>query len=389
MWSGLGRRCAMSKRILSIVGTRPEAIKMAPVLRALQRHPGFESRLCVTAQHREMLDQALNVFDISPDHDLNLMEYTQDLTTFLSRALIGLRDVLRQDAPDCVLVQGDTSSCLAGALAAFHEGIPIGHVEAGLRTGNLDAPFPEEANRRLVAHIASYHFAPTEIARNNLLQENIPAGSIFVTGNTVIDALLLARRMLEQQNDKFGAFTGAERLRRKCGEFHKLILVTGHRRENCPDRFSLIGSAIGKLAASHPGCLFVYAVHPNTLFTASVHKSLASLANVELTAPLDYLLFVWLMARADLILTDSGGVQEEALALGKPVLVMRDATERSEAVTLGTARLIGNDTESIVRGIEELLTDEAVYRRMAIAHDAYGDGSASARIVEQIARELA
>jgi len=378
----------MSKRILSIVGTRPEAIKMAPVLRALQRHPGFASRLCVTAQHREMLDQVLNVFDISPDHDLNLMEYGQDLTTLLSRALIGLRDVLRRDTPDCVLVQGDTSSCLAGALAAFHERIPIGHVEAGLRTGNLGAPFPEEGNRRLVAQIASYHFAPTEIARNNLLQENIPAGSIFVTGNTVIDSLLLARRMLEQQNDKFGAFTDAERLRRKCGEFHKLTLVTGHRRENCHDRFSLIGSAIGKLAENHPDCLFVYTVHPNTLFTASVHKNLVSLANVELTAPLDYLLFVWLMVRADLILTDSGGVQEEALALGKPVLVMRDATERSEAVTLGTARLIGNDTESIVRAMEELLTDEAVYRRMANAHDSYGDGTASARIVEQMAREL-
>jgi UDP-N-acetylglucosamine 2-epimerase (non-hydrolysing) len=378
----------MSKRILTILGTRPDAIKMAPVLRALRQHPGFESRLCVTAQHREMLDQVLNVFDINPDHDLNLMEYTQTPTSLLSRALIGVRDVLCQDAPDCVLVQGDTSSCLAGALAAFYEGIPIGHVEAGLRTGNLGAPFPEEANRRLVAQIASYHFAPTEIARNNLLQENIPAHSIFVTGNTVIDSLVLARRMLEQQNKHAGALIGAESLRRKCGEFHKLILVTGHRRENSPGRFSMIGSAIGTLAAMHPNCLFVYPVHPNTPYTASVHESLASLANVELTAPLDYLLFVWLMVRADLILTDSGGIQEEALALGKPLLVMRDDTERTEAVTLGTARLIGNNPENIVRSVGELLTDEVAYCRMAIAHDCYGDGTASARIVEHIAREL-
>lgn len=361
---------------------------MAPILRALQQHPGFESRLCVTAQHREMLDQVLRVFDISPHYDLDLMEFGQGLTTLLSRALIGLRDILRQDAPDCVLVQGDTTSCLAGALAAFHERIPIGHVEAGLRTRNLGAPFPEEANRRLVAQIASYHFAPTEIARNNLLEENIRASSIFVTGNTVIDSLLMAQRVLEQQHDNLGVLIGAESLRRKCGEFQKVILVTGHRRENRHDRFSLIGTAIRKLAENHPTCLFIYPVHPNTHFAASVNKGLARFANVELTAPLDYLLFVWLMIRADVIVTDSGGVQEEALALGKPVLVMRVATERSEAVSLGTARLIGNDTQDIVHGIEELLRDEAVYRRMAVAHDSYGDGTASAQIVEHIANEL-
>ena len=379
----------MSISVLSIFGTRPECIKMAPVIHALEKHADFESRICVTGQHREMLDQVLPVFGLRPDHDLNLMQPGQDLNKLLARALAGLGTVLRRERPGCVIVQGDTSTCLAGALAAFQEGIPIGHIEAGLRTSNLLAPFPEEANRRLVAQVATFHFVPTPRARDHLLAENIPAEHIFVTGNTVIDALMMTQNLLGPNSRRVEGAKEAEGLLDKCNEFDKLVLVTSHRRETGQERLAVIAAAIAELALKNPSCLFIYPVHPNTAVTATARADLSQFSNVLLANPLDYMAFVALLIRADVILTDSGGIQEETLALGKPILVMRGATERREAVELGTARVVGMDRAAIVTGIDRLLKDEMEYRRMAIAHDTYGNGTASAQIVAHLARELA
>lgn len=375
----------MTLRVLSIFGTRPEAIKMAPVVLGLARAEGIESKVCVTAQHREMLDQVLDLFKIKPDHDLDLMAPGQDLFDITARSLLGLRDVLRQERPDVVLVHGDTTTCFAAALAAFYENIPVGHVEAGLRTGDLRAPFPEEANRSLVGRIASYHFAPTEGSRRNLLAESVNADRIWVTGNTVIDALLMVRDMVSSYgDDHWCEHFGAKLYQRITDPERKLILITGHRRENFGQGFIDLCSAIRDLAKAHPDWDLLYPVHLNPNVRKPVYDILAGLDNIMLIDPEDYAPFVWLMDHSDMILTDSGGIQEEGPALGKPVLVMRNVTERPEAVDAGTVLLVGTDRDKIVAGVERVLLDSAVYSTMSHAHNPYGDGHAVARIIEAL-----
>lgn len=375
----------MTLRVLSIFGTRPEAIKMAPVVLGLARADGIESKVCVTAQHREMLDQVLDLFKIKPDHDLNLMAPGQDLFDITARSLLGLRDVLRQERPDVVLVHGDTTTCFAAALAAFYENIPAGHVEAGLRTGDLRAPFPEEANRSLVGRIASYHFAPTEGSRRNLRAESVNPDRIWVTGNTVIDALLMVRDMVGAYGeDHWREHFGAKLYGRIIDPARKLILITGHRRENFGQGFIDLCTAIRDLANAHPDWDLLYPVHLNPNVRKPVYDILAGLDNVMLIEPEDYAPFVWLMDHSDMILTDSGGIQEEGPALGKPVLVMRNVTERPEAVDAGTVLLVGTDREKIVAGVERVLLDSAVYSAMSHAHNPYGDGHAVERIIEAL-----
>jgi UDP-N-acetylglucosamine 2-epimerase (non-hydrolysing) len=373
----------MTRRILSIFGTRPEAIKMAPVVLGLARTAGIESRVCVTAQHRQMLDQVLRLFNINPDHDLDLMAPNQNLADITARSLLGLRDILLQERPDVVLVQGDTTTCFAAALAAFYEGIPVGHIEAGLRTGDLRAPFPEEANRSLVGRIALYHFAPTAGAQRNLLAESVPADHIWVTGNTVIDALLMVRDMVRAHDDAhWREHFGAKLYERVMDPARKLILITGHRRENFGQGFVDLCSAIRDLANAHREWDLLYPVHLNPNVRKPVYDILAGLENVMLIEPEDYAPFVWLMDRSDMILTDSGGIQEEGPALGKPVLVMRDVTERPEAIEAGTVMLVGTDRARIVEGVEQVMRDKAVYSAMSHAHNPYGDGHAVPRIIE-------
>jgi UDP-N-acetylglucosamine 2-epimerase (non-hydrolysing) len=373
----------MTRRILSIFGTRPEAIKMAPVVLGLARTAGIESRVCVTAQHRQMLDQVLRLFNINPDHDLDLMAPNQNLADITARSLLGLRDILLQERPDVVLVQGDTTTCFAAALAAFYEGIPVGHIEAGLRTGDLRAPFPEEANRSLVGRIATYHFAPTAGAQRNLLAESVPADHIWVTGNTVIDALLMVRDMVRAHDDAhWREHFGAKLYERVMDPARKLILITGHRRENFGQGFVDLCSAIRDLANAHREWDLLYPVHLNPNVRKPVYDILAGLENVMLIEPEDYAPFVWLMDRSDMILTDSGGIQEEGPALGKPVLVMRDVTERPEAIEAGTVMLVGTDRARIVEGVEQVMRDKAVYSAMSHAHNPYGDGHAVPRIIE-------
>lgn len=372
----------MPKRVLSIFGTRPEAIKMAPVVRALDQASGFESLVCVTAQHRRMLDQVLNLFGIKPDIDLNIMQPGQDLFDVTAKALLGLRDVIRTHKPDLVLVQGDTTTCLTGALAAFYERVAIGHVEAGLRTRDLSAPFPEEGNRAMVSRIAALHFAPTTTARDNLLAEGIPAGRIHVTGNTVIDALFWVRdRLGDYADDHWQQCFGDALFERLRHTKAPVILITGHRRENFGDGFAHICQAIRELATDHPDWTLIYPVHLNPNVQKPVNAILQGLANVHLIPPQDYLPFVWLMNRATLILTDSGGIQEEAPSLGKPVLVMRDVTERPEAIAAGTVELVGTDRQRIVTTAHGLLADRDRYERMTRAHNPYGDGRAAATIL--------
>lgn len=375
----------MTLRVLSIFGTRPEAIKMAPVVLGLARADGIESKVCVTAQHREMLDQVLDLFKIKPDHDLDLMAPGQDLFDITARSLLGLRDVLRQEQPDVVLVHGDTTTCFAAALAAFYENIPVGHVEAGLRTGDLRAPFPEEANRSLVGRIASYHFAPTEGSRRNLLAESVNPDRIWVTGNTVIDALLMVRDMVSAYgDDHWSEHFGAKLYGRIVDPARKLILITGHRRENFGQGFIDLCSAIRDLANAHPDWDLLYPVHLNPNVRKPVYDILEGLDNVMLIEPEDYAPFVWLMDHSDMILTDSGGIQEEGPALGKPVLVMRNVTERPEAVEAGTVLLVGTDREKIVAGVERVLLDSTVYSAMSHAHNPYGDGHAVERIIKAL-----
>jgi UDP-N-acetylglucosamine 2-epimerase (non-hydrolysing) len=380
----------MAGRILSIFGTRPEAIKMAPVVKALAAAPGLDPRVCVTAQHRQMLDQVLELFAIRPDFDLDLMRPGQDLFDVTAGVLLAVRDVLRAERPDLVLVQGDTTTCLAGALAAFYERIPVGHVEAGLRTHDLAAPFPEEANRAMVGRIAALHFAPTERARQHLLEERVAPERILVTGNTVIDALLDARDRLATRPDAwFAGRLGEAVFTALAATTAPVILITGHRRESFGQGFAELCAALRGLALAHPAWTFVYPVHLNPNVRGPVFGILSGLANVHLIEPLDYLPFVWLMRRADLVLTDSGGIQEEAPSLGKPVLVMREVTERPEAVEAGTVRLVGTDRRRITEAVELLLGDPATYDSMARAHNPYGDGRAAQRIVAAVRDALA
>jgi UDP-N-acetylglucosamine 2-epimerase (non-hydrolysing) len=377
----------MSMRVLSVFGTRPEAIKMAPVIRALETRPDFDSRVCVTGQHRQMLDQVLEIFSIKPHHDLSLMQAGQDLNDLTGRILAGVRSVLRQDRPDLVIVQGDTTTCMATALAAFYERIAIAHVEAGLRSGRLDAPFPEEANRCIVSRIADLHFAPTIQARDNLIREGIQAQQIAVTGNTVIDALLLTRdRVSKHPTHHWVEQLGYALCDALEAHHDKVILVTGHRRENFGQGMEDLCAAIRDLAVTHRNWLFIYPVHLNPHVQEPVRAILRGFPNIHLIEPLDYLAFVWLMNRSDLILTDSGGIQEEAPSLGKPVLVMREVTERIEAVQAGTVRLVGTNRAVIRHEVERLLTKPDLYQAMASIANPYGRGNSATEIVGIIER---
>ena len=365
-------------RISLIFGTRPEAVKLAPVALALAEAPDLEPHICVTAQHREMLDQVLDVFGLVPHVDMDLMEPDQTLSGLASRAIAGVDAYLAEHRTDMILVQGDTTTVLCAALAAFHSGVPVGHVEAGLRTGDLRAPFPEEANRVLTSRLADLHFAPTETARDNLLREGIPASRVIVTGNTVIDALHLAlERVRFDPPDVPGLAASVLENERS------LVLITGHRRENFGSGFESVCRALATLADRFPDRDFVYPVHLNPHVQAPVHSFLGGLKNVHLIEPTPYLPFVRLLDRAELIITDSGGVQEEAPGLGKPVLVTRDKTERPEAVEAGAVKLVGTDMELIVSEATRLLTDPDAYAVMAKAVNPYGDGRAAARIVER------
>ncbi len=375
----------MKIRVLSVFGTRPEAIKMAPVVIGLKNDDEIESFVCVTAQHREMLDQVLGLFDIKPDYDLNIMKPGQDLYDITSNALMGMRDVLNACKPDVVLVHGDTTTCFVASLAAFYEQITIGHVEAGLRTGDMSAPFPEEANRSLVGRLASIHFAPTDGSRINLINENIKEETIVVTGNTVIDALYIVRdKVLERDPSYWQQYYGISLFSKLEDTSRKTILITGHRRENFGQGFIDLCNAIKTIAISHPDWDLVYPVHLNPNVQKPVNEILSGLDNVILLAPQDYEPFVWLMNKSDLILTDSGGIQEEGPSLGKPVLVMRDVSERPEAITAGTVRLVGTDPDKIVNTVEEVLLNEQEYKKMSKAHNPYGDGLATERIIKTI-----
>lgn len=362
-------------KVMSIFGTRPEAIKMAPVVLELQRQPEIESLVAVTAQHREMLDQVLKLFDICPDFDLNIMSEGQTLFDITNRALSGLDGVLSQAQPDVVLVHGDTTTTFAGALAAYYHQIEVGHVEAGLRTRNKFSPYPEEMNRRLTGALADLNFAPTVTAKENLLRENVDAKNIFVTGNTVIDALYQTVRPDFK-------FTGE--LSRVNFDNRRIILVTTHRRENLGEPMRNVYKALKSLVDEFPNVEIIFPVHKNPKVREVVDVELGNLERVRLTDPLDYEPFANLMNRADLILTDSGGVQEEAPALGKPVLVLRDTTERPEAVHAGTVKLIGTDRDAVYSAAKTLLTDAAAYRKMAEARSPYGDGHAAQRIVKAL-----
>lgn len=376
----------MTKRVkvMVVFGTRPEAIKMAPLVHAIHAHPQLDATTVVTAQHRQMLDQVLEIFEITPDVDLDVMQPGQTLPALMTRIVSGITPVLKAHKPDLVLVHGDTSTTLCAALASFYARVPIGHVEAGLRTGDMQSPWPEEMNRRLTAPLCSLHFAPTARSRANLLSEGMPEDSIFVTGNTVIDALLQVDARLKSDRDLQASMRARFPF---LSSSRKLILVTGHRRENFGDGFESICRALATIAR-RDDVQVVYPVHLNPNVQEPVRRHLSDLDNVHLIEPLDYLPFVFLMQQAYIILTDSGGVQEEAPSLGKPVLVMRNTTERPEAVEAGTVRLVGTDSARIELEIDRLLDDQAEYARMAEAHNPYGDGRACERIAQVIASRL-
>ncbi len=372
------------KKALIVFGTRPEAIKMAPVVKQMRAHFGGEVRVCVTAQHRQMLDQVLNLFGIVPEYDLNLMKPGQDLTDITANVLIAMRGVLNDFEPDVVLVHGDTTTTFATSLAAYYKKIPVAHVEAGLRTGNIYSPWPEEMNRKLAGSIAAFHFAPTETSRNNLLRESVSAENVYVTGNTVIDALLDVVEKIGKDQElnsslaKQFAFLDPNL---------RTILITGHRRENFGKGFEDICKALAKLAARKDVQL-VYPVHLNPNVQEPVRRLLGNIPNIHLIEPLDYLPFVYLMNRAYLIITDSGGIQEEAPSLGKPVLVIRDTTERPEAVEAGTVKLVGTDADKILIETNVLLDDVVAYQAMSVAHNPYGDGVAARRIVDVLTGKI-
>lgn len=370
----------MTVKTLCVFGTRPEAIKMAPLALALNADPRFDAKVCVTGQHRQMLDQVLDLFDLIPDFDLNIMKPGQDLSDITSAILKGMKQVFSDFKPDVVLVHGDTATTFASTLAAYYHQIPVAHVEAGLRTGNMYSPWPEEGNRKLTGALATLHFAPTETSRQNLLREGIKNG-IKVTGNTVIDALLQVVTKLQKE------VTLQQSLDRKFDFIRpdsRLVLVTGHRRESFGGGFERICQALAETATAFPDIEIVYPVHLNPNVSEPVNRLLAGIDNIHLIEPLDYLPFVYLMNRAYLILTDSGGIQEEAPSLGKPVLVMRDTTERPEAVAAGTVKLVGTDVAAITSGLRTLLTDERTYQSMAYAHNPYGDGKACLRIIDTL-----
>lgn len=367
--------------VLTVFGTRPEAIKMAPLAKMLADDPAFNAKVCVTGQHREMLDQVLELFEIQPDFDLNVMKSGQDLTDITVRILQALQAVFTDYRPDIVLVHGDTTTTFATALACYYQQILVGHVEAGLRTGNLYSPFPEEGNRLLTSVLANYHFAPTQEAKINLLQERKLEQSIWVTGNTVIDALLSILQKIGHNEPLASQLAARYPF---LDQHKKMLLVTGHRRESFGQGFECICQALVEIANQHPEVQIVYPVHLNPHVHEPVSRLLAGIQNIFLIEPQDYLPFVYLMDRAYLILTDSGGIQEEAPALGKPVLVMRETTERPEAIKAGTVRLVGTDTRKIIAEVERLLQDENAYQAMAQAYNPYGDGQACQHIVSAI-----
>lgn len=370
-------------KTLCVFGTRPEAIKMAPLALALAADKRFDAKVCVTGQHREMLDQVLGLFNIRPEFDLKVMKPGQDLTDITAAILQGMRTVFSEFKPDMVLVHGDTATTFAASLAAYYQHIPVAHVEAGLRTGNIYSPWPEEANRKLTSALATLHFAPTVNSQKNLLDEGVASERIFVTGNTVIDALVdVVNRLdsdsgLNMQAEKPFAFLDPSR---------KVILVTGHRRESFGGGFEKICQALMEIAQQHPDVEIIYPVHLNPNVREPVNRLLRGIDNIHLIEPLDYLPFVKLMSRSHIILTDSGGIQEEAPSLGKPVLVMRDTTERPEAVEAGTVKLVGADTVNIVRETNKLLYDHDTYKEMSYAHNPYGDGNACSKIIEALIR---
>ena len=376
------------KKVLLVFGTRPEAIKMAPLVKEFQKHPKqFETKVCVTAQHRQMLDQVLDFFEIKPDFDLNIMAPNQDLFDITSKVLLGVRDVLKTFNPDIVLVHGDTTTSTATALAAFYSKIKIGHVEAGLRTYNLQSPWPEEMNRQVTDRICDFYFAPTNLSKQNLLEEGIESKKIIVTGNTVIDALLFATEKIKKdptlQKELTSTISASGyKLRRDNEQERDYVLVTGHRRENFGDGFQNICKAIKQIAIQHPELDLVYPVHLNPNVQKPVYELLSDLPNVFLINPLDYLPFIFLMQHCKLVLTDSGGIQEEAPSLGKPVLVLRNTTERPEALDAGTVKLVGTSTKQIVENVENLLTSESLYTTMSKAHNPYGGGKSSLKILE-------
>ena len=372
----------MKKKVLLVFGTRPEAIKMAPLaLQLKQQEASFETKVCVTGQHRQMLDQVLELFNLTPDFDLNLMKPGQTLSDITSGVLKGLEQVFAEWTPDVVLVHGDTATTFAASLAAYYHKITVGHVEAGLRTGDIYSPWPEEANRKLTGALTTYHFAPTQSSYNNLIKENIDPKNITITGNTVIDALLTVKEKVETDQ---AIITQFEQQFNFLDSTKKLILVTGHRRENFGQGFLNICTALANLAKQYPDVQIVYPVHLNPNVQKPVNELLSGISNIYLIAPQDYLPFVYLMNRSYLILTDSGGIQEEAPSLGKPVLVMRDTTERPEAVEAGTVKLVGTDAALIQQSVIELLENTDLYQTMAAAHNPYGDGTASQQIIRAL-----
>lgn len=375
----------MKKKNLIIFGTRPEAIKMAPLVKTFLKYPDhFETKVCVTAQHREMLDQVLNFFDITPDYDLNLMRPNQNLYTLTADIITNLKDVLESYNPDYVYVHGDTTTTMAASIASFYSGAKVCHVEAGLRTFNKRSPFPEEVNRSIAGSVSDYHFSPTNISRSNLINENISEENVLVTGNTVIDALKYSISIVNSESYKDSEI---EKLKSKLGDNSRLILVTGHRRENHGQGFINICNALKRIAEEHKNDLIVYPVHLNPNVQKPVYDILDGVSNIMLIPPLSYPAFVWLMDKSYLIITDSGGVQEEAPSLGKPVLVMRNTTERPEAVDAGTVILVGTDTEKIVNETNNLLNNLEFYNKMSKLHNPYGDGNACERIVEFILKK--
>jgi UDP-N-acetylglucosamine 2-epimerase (non-hydrolysing) len=372
------------KKILLVFGTRPEAIKMAPLVKSFEKERTIESKVCVTGQHREMLDQVLEIFDIEPDFDLNIMKDGQDLYDITSRVLIGLRDVFCEFKPDIVLVHGDTTTCISASLAAFYGRIKVGHIEAGLRTGDIYSPWPEEANRQITGVLTNYHFAPTSTSKENLLKENKKLDNIIVTGNTVIDALFLALDKIENNKDLKSKVINSINSQYKLNVNRKIVLVTGHRRENFGNGFINICEALKTIALNNPNIDIVYPVHLNPNVQKPVKDILSNTSNVYLINPLQYEQFIYMMNKSYFIITDSGGVQEEAPSLGKPVLVMRNTTERPEAVKAGTVKLVGTSKENIIKEAQKLLDDKVEYEKMSKAHNPYGDGNACKKIVNFI-----
>lgn len=388
------------KKVMLVFGTRPEAIKMAPLVKAFQeRKEDFETIVCVTGQHREMLDQVLSLFDIKPDYDLNIMKQGQDLYDITSRVLLGMRDVLKVCRPNILFVHGDTTTSTAAALAGFYQQIPVAHIEAGLRTNNIYSPWPEEMNRQITSRIATYDFSPTQLSRRNLLQENVDDNKITVTGNTVIDALhwvtakikgdtVLDKELTQELNEKGYDIARIYNSADSTDSPRRMVLITGHRRENFGEGFLNICHAIQSLAQKYKNVDFVYPMHLNPNVRKPIHEvfgeDLSQLGNIFFIEPLEYLSFVFLMEKANIVLTDSGGIQEEAPGLGKPVLVMRDTTERPEAVDAGTVKLVGTNYDAIVNNVSLILDDKSAYEKMSKATNPYGDGKACERIIETI-----